>query len=287
MQKFQKLLVVLSLTFCVFMTNATSAFAQNTEKPENTDMSQLTNQIETLLNDRASIMVSDKNLVDSRTFKTRSVNQENEKRNLISQYRKDLADMGETYSKTKTKIEVIETTNISDVQKSIKAKEVTYMTIAENGVDTGYSAEHEFIFNKDNNGNWVLTEDRQLEPTGLLPLHQAEKYVYKESSYKNDSSNDELVVDDLIPASIDKNTASIEDEKNINTRAGYNYSAMANYLEKYWKNYNPSYRSFKNKGGDCTNFISQALRAGGWKDKPGWYRNANYWWYNSANQSRS
>lgn len=62
---------------------------------------------------------------------------------------------------------------------------------------------------------------------------------------------------------------------------------MANYLEKYWKNYNPSYRSFKNKGGDCTNFISQALRAGGWKDKPGWYRNANYWWYNSANQSRS
>ncbi|HBG7262686.1 TPA: amidase domain-containing protein [Clostridioides difficile] len=287
MKSIQKLLVVLSLIFCVFMMNATAAFAQNTEKPKNSNMNQLTNQIETLLNDRASVMISDNNVIDSRTFKTRSASQENEERNLISQYRKDLADMGETYSKTKTEVEVIETTNISDIQKSIKAKEITYMTIAENGVDTGYSAEHEFIFNKDIDGNWVLTEDRQLEPTGLLPLHQAEKYVYEKSSYKNDSSSEELTTDDLIPASIDKNTVSTEEEKNTNARAGYNYNAMANYLEKYWKNYNTAYRSFKNKGGDCTNFVSQALRAGGWKDKLGLYTNANYWWYNSTNQSRS
>ncbi|MET8977454.1 amidase domain-containing protein [Streptomyces sp. NPDC004539] len=69
--------------------------------------------------------------------------------------------------------------------------------------------------------------------------------------------------------------------------AGYNYSAMAKYAEKYWKNYNSAYRKFDGKGGDCTNFISQSLRAGGWKNKSGWYRNANYWWYNSSNQTYS
>ncbi|MGW0823320.1 amidase domain-containing protein [Streptomyces sp. NPDC002845] len=69
--------------------------------------------------------------------------------------------------------------------------------------------------------------------------------------------------------------------------AGYNYSAMAKYAEKYWKNYNSAYRRFNGKGGDCTNFISQSLRAGGWKNKSGWYRNAKYWWYNSGNQTYS
>ncbi|HBG7072581.1 hypothetical protein ACWJXL_17550 [Clostridioides difficile] len=59
------------------MTNATTVFAQNTEKPKNSNMDQLTNQIETLLNDRASVMISDNNVIDSRTFKTRSANQEN------------------------------------------------------------------------------------------------------------------------------------------------------------------------------------------------------------------
>lgn len=50
---------------------------------------------------------------------------------------------------------------------------------------------------------------------------------------------------------------------------------MANYLEKYWSKYNPAYRNFSGKG------------AGGWKDKAGWYKNANYWWYNNSNQTWS
>lgn len=47
------------------------------------------------------------------------------------------------------------------------------------------------------------------------------------------------------------------------TLASYNYTAMAQYLEGYWSNYNPAYRSFAGGGGDCTNFVSQALYAGG------------------------
>src|SRR5215471_12330990 len=43
----------------------------------------------------------------------------------------------------------------------------------------------------------------------------------------------------------------------------YNGAAAAAYADTYWQNYNPAWPSFANQGGDCTNFVSQALYAGG------------------------
>jgi hypothetical protein len=81
----------------------------------------------------------------------------------------------------------------------------------------------------------------------------------------------------------EKGGASSQD---ISVAASYNYTAMAAYAEQYWDNYNPDYRTFQDTGGDCTNFISQAMRAGGWPDaSPGFYRDDNYWWYNWLNQT--
>jgi hypothetical protein len=45
--------------------------------------------------------------------------------------------------------------------------------------------------------------------------------------------------------------------------SGYNGAAAAAYADTYWQNYNSTYPSFANSGGDCTNFVSQALFAGG------------------------
>lgn len=71
--------------------------------------------------------------------------------------------------------------------------------------------------------------------------------------------------------------------------ASYNYAAMSWYAEYYWgpteANYNHSYRVFSDVGGDCTNFISQIMRYGGWTDVTGFYRDDNAWWYNSLNQT--
>ena len=164
-------------------------------------------------------------------------------------------------------------------------KEETYLTIAETGVETGYDAEHEFILEKTDSG-WIILEDRQLDPSGLLPLGVAEEYVEETSEYFNNVEGEALDPVDIKPASIQKNNKDIE-EKNLNAKGGYNYTAMAKYLEKYWTNYNPAYRDFSGKGGDCTNFVSQALKAGGWAYKSGWYKNANNWWYNRFNQTWS
>jgi cell wall-associated NlpC family hydrolase len=43
----------------------------------------------------------------------------------------------------------------------------------------------------------------------------------------------------------------------------YNRAAAVQYADTYWNNYNSAYPSFATKGGDCTNFVSQALYAGG------------------------
>jgi cell wall-associated NlpC family hydrolase len=43
----------------------------------------------------------------------------------------------------------------------------------------------------------------------------------------------------------------------------YNRAAAIQYADTYWSTYNSAYPSFATKGGDCTNFVSQALYAGG------------------------
>jgi len=61
-----------------------------------------------------------------------------------------------------------------------------------------------------------------------------------------------------------------------------NKKKIADYALKYAINPNKSYRVMS---ADCTNFVSQAMTAGGWKPKTGWYRDSRHWWYNSVNQS--
>lgn len=81
----------------------------------------------------------------------------------------------------------------------------------------------------------------------------------------------------------------------------YDGSAAARYADQYWSSYNKSYPSFANKGGDCTNFVSQALFAGGIQQRPSplfsgtaaWYmtqQNGKNWswstsWINSQDNS--
>ena len=44
---------------------------------------------------------------------------------------------------------------------------------------------------------------------------------------------------------------------------GYNYGAAVQYAYNYGENYNPNYPNWGSYGGDCANFVSQCLYAGG------------------------
>lgn len=43
----------------------------------------------------------------------------------------------------------------------------------------------------------------------------------------------------------------------------YNRTKAVSYAHKWWNKRNPSYYDFDDLGGDCTNFVSQVLHAGG------------------------
>jgi len=58
---------------------------------------------------------------------------------------------------------------------------------------------------------------------------------------------------------------------------GSNYTAMMNYAKCWWNKRNFSYPSY---GSDCTNFVSQAMEAGGWTNVGGWYQSNSVWWHN-------
>lgn len=62
----------------------------------------------------------------------------------------------------------------------------------------------------------------------------------------------------------------------------YNRAKAKAYIDTYWKNYNPAYPAFSHGGGDCTNFISQVLYAGGmpWVDdrNPANHKKSTNWY---------
>jgi len=68
----------------------------------------------------------------------------------------------------------------------------------------------------------------------------------------------------------------------LNRQNRYNRARAVNYARTYALSPNPSFKYFQlyeTLGGDCTNFISQCLLAGG---APMTYTTAYAWWYNKS-----
>ncbi len=64
----------------------------------------------------------------------------------------------------------------------------------------------------------------------------------------------------------------------------YDRRAAVQYAERWWNDANPAYKYFDDN--DCTNYISQCLRAGG-APMHGAPNRAKGWWYNNSNWSYS
>jgi hypothetical protein len=110
----------------------------------------------------------------------------------------------------------------------------------------------------------------------------------------------------LTPFTLQQNIASLR-KKTLLAQVGVSKQEIVNYAHLYagpiydshcqcYRNYNSSYRYFGQvgQGGDCTNFVSQALRQSGWKDvfnspfdalSQASRADTSLWWYNSVAQS--
>jgi len=105
-----------------------------------------------------------------------------------------------------------------------------------------------------------LSEISQLFPT------------YHQSSWTNKLSSIDLLYDTFT-------TFSLSSNNNASKRkaSNFNITEACAYAEKYALIANPAYKSFDGIGGDCTNFMSQILSAGGVKETSTWKPYTNSW----------
>lgn len=85
------------------------------------------------------------------------------------------------------------------------------------------------------------------------------------------------------PVERDKKYEPIPMDQVTDLRFTYDRRSAVRYAERWWNSYNPEYRKFTD---DCTNFISQCMRAGG---APMWGspNRGKGWWYSGKSWSYS
>ncbi|MHA5051244.1 amidase domain-containing protein [Streptomyces sp. SD15] len=169
--------------------------------------------------------------------------------------RSRLAALGEAYTAADTKV-TVDRTRVSGKRATAWVTETTTLTYKKIRGDepdtTGFDAHHVLTFTAQSDGTWKLSAERSTDP-GTPQVNQPVTTAARMTT---------LAVFDAPPAAT---TYPAPANPKKLTGGAYNYAAMATYAEKYWKNYNPAYRKFNSVGGDCTNFVSQSLLAGGWQ----------------------
>ncbi|WP_406470455.1 amidase domain-containing protein [Streptomyces sp. NBC_01615] len=194
-----------------------------------------------------------------------------------------LASLGEKYSSANTSV-ALDRTRVKGRHATVDVTETTTLTYEKaqgnEPKTTGFQAHHKLTFKADRKGDWQLTGIRDTDAG--VAVNQVAATTFVAAPNTADDNNP--------PTAARSATTWPAQAKAKNFSAtGYDYKAMAAYAAKYWKNYNPAYPDFNGHGagGDCTNFVSQSLKAGGWKHVPGYTYDFHKWFGNSDIQSDS
>lgn len=150
--------------------------------------------------------------------------------------------------------------------------------------------EHTLVLKKLNN-KWTISQDMYLEEgesdSSSNLLLKKEKYnLLNEEEYNRNLAEEVKELKhkkDNVKTEAEK--LKNEKQKYISQRpsasilsySGYNGNAARDYAYTYYKNYNPSYTDYSKQGGDCTNFVSQCLKAGGLPTDGTWFKDSNAW----------
>jgi hypothetical protein len=165
--------------------------------------------------------------------------------------------------------------------------------------DTAWAVNRTFVFER-NMQNWELVSHRLLIDDNSIPpinepinrtKNEMLEIVFSPLPHVNDEHDAFLRELDIersqMGAAYDAWVAELDESGIALLNRTFNRQAAADYALRWALVRNPAFRDFSNSGGNCTNFISQAMDAGGWTHVTGFYTNANHWWYNSLNQTRS
>ncbi|MFH8409398.1 amidase domain-containing protein [Streptomyces sp. NPDC018019] len=193
--------------------------------------------------------------------------------------KKRLAALGEAYTAGDTRV-TVDGARVTGRRATVQVTESTTLTYkkirGDEPATTGFKARHELDFAAVPGGKWELTR--------ITPKDDGPGAINAPTLRAAAVADDGNTTPSAPPASTAR---PLRPAPRKQMTGGYDYAAMAAYTEKYWRNYNPEYRKFNAAGGDCTNFLSQALKAGGWKAEGGSASDYRKWWYDADYQSDS
>lgn len=130
-------------------------------------------------------------------------------------------------------------------------------------------ATQDYELEKENSSNARLYKSATQNKMNLDYLKNKDKSIsqIKEESIKEDKSIEESIKEDK---SISQEEYLMNQNTSLRRLSGYSPSRAVSYAHRWVNSFSSEYRNFDKVGGDCTNFVSQCLVAGGVRQtKPG------------------
>lgn len=185
----------------------------------------------------------------------------------------------------------------------LEASEVTQFDYASDSVQAGQRLSHRFIFVR-SGGDWRMVSDSILDIEARFET-RGERVAGTDSTTRRGTGPAGRAVPRperarrnrgagpgggaaLAPFLHLMTAASTRPAASFYTRGIVSTDDISAYAYSYAYNYNTAYREFKSSGGnDCANFVSQALKVGGWTETAGTQaRTSIYeWWYGAFTQT--
>jgi hypothetical protein len=251
--------------------------------------------------------------------------------NRAQRRRSSMSRAGHVYTSHQTELNVT-SFQFQENTATLTATETSVLPLSINNKPAedaySYTQEHRFTFSKESSG-WVLSSDERLnsneeaaamspvsnplpplpessDPPSLPPASFTGNQLVASEPFNDSKANllgesHYFVNSSTIPRNeifLDQETLISQSVTSVNKQEIVNYAhAYSGAYDSHCRcnrSYNSSYRSYDGQGGggDCTNFVSQALRAAGWRDIFNssldtlvGRADTNLWWYNSIIQS--
>lgn len=275
---------VAAAALAVALLPVTTAHAAATPKVTKATKDAFGRVADNVLTDRTAVLVKGAEAARAATKPTGGVKlsaaqkkAEDGKLSALKGTKSRLADLGEAYTSADTAV-TVDSVTVKGRNATVKVTETTTLKYekirGDEPASTGFDAHHVLTFAYQTNGTWQLTGMRSTDG-GAPRINEPVATAADAKPSRSPMA--------IISAPKAATTLPAPAKPKTLTGGAYDYKAMATYTEKYWKNYNPAYRKYNSLGGDCTNYLSQGLLAGGWKqistvtpeEYDTWYYGAN------------
>ena len=172
---------------------------------------------------------------------------------------------------------------ISDNVAVISVEMFTRLYFASDAGGPPYTAwydEREFTFNRMRSG-WTMVSHRLLDDTLIRPLNEPPHISREQMAVELQIIGDAESRARGLYERVELERVELESLEMVPFSSGrFNRAAAVNYAREWWNRRNPFFASYDL---NCTNFVSQALMAGGWTEVRATFpmfqrQNTRYWW---------